>query len=208
MIEFIPNFGSNAEPVLLFLGAHSDDIEIGCGATVLTLAAEYPYAEIHWVVFSADNVRAQEAKSSAASLLEPFQKSYVEVHEFRNAYFPTQLGDIKDTFEHLKNRVSPDLVFAHEVSDFHQDHRVIGELAWNTFRNTTILEYEIPKFDGGLGDPNLFLTVTNEPQHNKHWFTRDLFSSLMRLRGVEGNSSTGLAEAFHCRKVSLGLRRN
>lgn len=220
MLNFIPDLEDKAHPVLLFLGAHSDDIEIGCGGTVLTLAADCSQAEIHWVVFGADGVRAAEAESSAGDFLKPFRKSSVEIHEFRNAYFPTQLAEIKDSFEDLKSRVSPDLIFTHETGDRHQDHRMIAELTWNTFRNNLVLEYEIPKFDGGLGDPNLFVTVPTDllqqkldkifdhfgSQQEKHWFTRDLFSALMRLRGAEANSPTGFAEAFYCRKTALSFR--
>lgn len=222
MLNFIPDLEGSAQPVLLFLGAHSDDIEIGCGATILTLSASYSEAEVHWVVFSASGERAAEAKSSARDFLKPFRKSSIKIHEFRNAYFPTQLAEIKDAFEQLKGRVSPDLIFTHETGDRHQDHRTIAELTWNTFRNNLILEYEIPKFDGGLGDPNLFVAVPTDllqqkldklfehfgSQHDKRWFTRDLFSALMRLRGAEGNSPTGFAEAFYSRKASLGFHSN
>ena len=208
------NLSDVTRPVLLFLGAHSDDIEIGCGATVLSLAAQVPHATVHWVVFSAEDIRASEARASASDLLRDFQDNSVEIHDFRNAYFPAQQAEIKDTFEELKGRISPDVIFTHERNDRHQDHRVIGELTWNTFRNHLIMEYEIPKFDGGLGDPNLFLPVNDElleqkldklfkyfgSQHDKHWFSRDLLSGLMRVRGAECNSPTGYAEAFYCRK--------
>ena len=222
MLHLIPKPADKKPPCILFLGAHSDDIEIGCGATVLTLARDCPDATVHWVVFSADGVRESEAQSSAVDFLAAFGDRKIETHTFRNAYFPSQQVQIKDAFEDLKSRVSPDLVFTHHRDDRHQDHRVIGELTWNTFRDHVILEYEIPKYDGGLGDPNLFVNVSDAicdqkltkildhfpSQAGKHWFTRDFFQALMRLRGAEGNSSSGFAEAFYCRKASLGFRSN
>lgn len=222
MLNLIPEFADAEQPCFLFLGAHSDDIEIGCGATVLTLAELYPHASIHWVIFSAKGIRKSEAQESANDFLAAFHLSAVETLGFRNAYFPTEADRIKDAFEDLKKRISPDLVFTHHRDDRHQDHRVVGELTWNTFRDHIILEYEIPKYDGGLGDPNIFVDIADvsrnqkldkilrhfPSQADKHWFTRDVFAALMRLRGVEGNSSTGFAEAFYCRKASLGLRSN
>ena len=217
MLHLIPELPDSKQPCILFLGAHSDDIEIGCGATVLTLARDLPEARVHWVVFSADGIRESEAKDSADDFLSSFSSHKIETHTFRNSYFPTEQAQLKDVFEDLKKQVSPDLVFTHHKEDRHQDHRIIGELTWNTFRDHVILEYEIPKYDGGLSDPNLFVTVADDicdqkltkilshfpSQAGKHWFTRDLFSALMRLRGVEGNSSSGFAEAFHCRKAAL-----
>lgn len=222
MLHLIPDFAESKQPCFLFLGAHSDDIEIGCGATVLTLANNYPSASVHWVVFSATAARQAEACNSANDFLTGFRDPIVETHTFRNAYFPLEAAGIKDTFEELKKRVSPDLVFTHHKDDRHQDHRLIGELTWNTFRDSMILEYEIPKYDGGLGDPNLFVDAADSAreakldkilehfpsQSGKHWFTRDLFLALMRLRGVEGNTANGFAEAFYCRKASLGFRSN
>jgi len=220
MLNLIPDLPEAKQPCILFLGAHSDDIEIGCGATALALARHFPQAKVHWVVFSADGIRLSEARRSADDFLASFRDRKVELHKFRNAYFPSELAEIKDAFEQLKKRVAPDLIFTHHKDDRHQDHRVIGELTWNTFRDNVILEYEIPKFDGGLGDPNLFVDVDDEflrqkldkifehfqSQKDRQWFTRDLFSALMRLRGTEGNTSTGYAEAFYCRKAGLGFR--
>ena len=219
MLNFIPNLQDKARPAVLFLGAHSDDIEIGCGATVLALAQDYPNALVHWVVFSAEGVRETEARNSAADFLAPFSDYAIITHTFQNAYFPSELPRIKDAFEDLKEKVSPDLVFTHHKEDRHQDHRIIGEVTWNTFRDHLILEYEIPKYDGGMGDPNLFVGVSDDArerkltkildhfpsQSGKHWFTRDLFQALMRLRGAECNSPTGFAEAFYCRKAALGF---
>ena len=220
MLTLNPSFASGRRPSILLLGAHSDDIEIGCGATLLQLAAERHNASVHWVVFSAEGERGREAKASANEFLGGFADPCITLHEFRDAYFPQCIGEIKDAFESLKQRFSPDVVFTHHGNDRHQDHRIISELTWNTYRDHLILEYEIPKYDGGLGDPNVFVPVTTEQcerkidallrhfqtQGNKHWFSRDLFAGLMRVRGLEGHSPSGLAEAFHCRKANLTWR--
>lgn len=202
----------------LFIGAHCDDIEIGCGATVLRLLKEYPDLAVHWVVLASNPVRAAEARRSADLFLDGVARRTVEIREFRNGYFPYVGAEIKDYFEILKQRVAPDVVFSHYGRDLHQDHRVTAELTWNTFRDQLILEYEIPKFDGGLGSPNFFVPASREQmerkidhllacfssESNKHWFTRETFSGLMRLRGVECVSPSGYAEAFYCRKAVFG----
>ena len=220
MLNLIPDLSATQQPCILFLGAHSDDIEIGCGATVLRLANEFAGAKILWVVFSADDARLQEANTSAEDFLSAFADRNIEVHAFRDAYFPSSFEQIKDVFEELQHRISPHVIFTHHKSDLHQDHRLIGELTWNTFRDHLILEYEVPKYDGGLGDPNVFMHVSDdlrkqkldklhrhfETQKDRPWFTGDLFSGLMRLRGVEGASPTGFAEAFYGRKASLHFR--
>lgn len=200
---------------LLFLGAHSDDIEIGCGGTILTLAETYPGLNIVWAVFSAEGKRRQEARSSAELFLKRISVSKVVVKQFRTSYFPAQLGRIKSYCETLKS-FKPDIIFTHYRDDRHQDHRVISDLAWNTFREHLILEYEIPKYDGDLGIPNLFVPL--EPaicrrktqylsrafssQTEKHWFSEDTFMALLRLRGME--CASRYAEAFYCRKMLCG----
>ncbi len=200
---------------LLFLGAHSDDIEIGCGGTILALAQEHPGLEIQWVVFSAEGKRRQEARRSAEQFLQGVRKSKIVVKNFRTSYFPTQAEKIKTYFESLK-AFTPDIVFTHYRDDRHQDHRVLSDLAWNTFRGHLILEYEIPKYDGDLGVPNFFvpldgalsrrkarLTCEAFPtQQGKHWFSEDTFLALMRLRGMECASE--YAEAFYGRKIVAG----
>ncbi|TMC46683.1 MAG: PIG-L family deacetylase [Chloroflexi bacterium] len=202
---------------VLAIGAHADDIEIGCGGTLLRLAEENPGAEIHWVVLSADGPRVEEARLSAAEFAAGYARSSFEVQGFRDGFFPYDGGAIKEWFEALKGRVSPDVVFAHQRADLHQDHRVVSELTWNTFRNHLIFEYEIPKFDGDFGTPNLFVYLSDSiarrkvdvilshfvTQHDKRWFTDDLFMASMRLRGMESNSPTGRAEAFYCRKLVI-----
>lgn len=202
---------------MLCLGAHSDDIEIGCGGTLLTWLETYPDVSVTWVVLSATGERAQEAQESAASFLAKAVRHNIVVKNFRDGYFTFVGGDIKDYFEALKKEVTPDVVFTHYRKDRHQDHRVVSDLTWNTFRDHLILEYEIPKYDGDLGTPNLFVTVP-EPlqqrktelllshfrtQRAKSWFDRDTFSALMRLRGVECNAESRFAEAFYVRKVQL-----
>jgi len=201
---------------LLFFGAHSDDIEIGCGGTILELTGNNSDLEIAWVVFSAEGKRRQEARSSARLFLKDAGHTKVIVHTFKESFFPGQAAAIKQSFEKLKVSFNPDLVFTHYREDRHQDHRLLSDLTWNTFRDHLILEYEIPKYDGDLGNPNLFVPLgesvcrrkvqhlcrTFVTQRNKHWFSKDTFLALMRLRGVECASK--YAEAFHCRKLVCG----
>lgn len=198
----------------LFLGAHSDDIEIGCGGTVLRLVREYPRLEVKWVVFSGDAARAEEARRGAALFLQGVGKAEVVTHTFRDGFFPVQLEAIKERFEALK-AFDPHLVFTHARADRHQDHRVLSDLAWNTWRSHAVLEYEIPKYDGDLGRPNLYVRLEPEllerkieylmqafgTQRSKHWFDPETFRALPRLRGME--SATRYAEAFYARKVVI-----
>jgi LmbE family N-acetylglucosaminyl deacetylase len=200
---------------VLCLGCHSDDIEIGCGGTILTLAERYPDCVFHWVVFSANGVRMNEA-SCAAQAFAGAQLQGPLLKTFRDGFMPFEGALVKDVFEELKS-VQPDLIFTHNRQDAHQDHRLIAELTWNTFRNHFILEYEIPKYDGDLGRPSVFVPLETEicrkkvrylmdafpSQQQKRWFQEDTFLSLMRLRGMECNSSSGYAEAFYCRKLVL-----
>jgi LmbE family N-acetylglucosaminyl deacetylase len=204
---------------LLCLGAHADDIEIGCAGTIMKLAGGRPDLGVTWVVFSAEGERAREAQRSAATLLRGVKRKEIVLKTFRDGFFPAQIGDIKDVFEALKPRVAPDLVLTHHRHDGHQDHRVIAELTWNTFRRHLILEYEIPKYDGDLGSPSVFVPLSDAlarrkvrhllrhfgSQSRRGWFTEDLFLSLLRLRGMETPARTRYAEAFHCKKVVLGL---
>ena len=201
---------------VLFLGAHSDDIEIGCGGTILRLIRENPDMQITWVVFSALGERGLEARKSAEEFLEEVRQKQVFVHEFKDGYFPYRGAEIKDIFEQLKREVSPDLIFTHYRHDLHQDHRQLCELTWNTWRDHFILEYEITKYDGDLGAPNFFMHLDKElcdrktealirffqTQGNKHWFTAETFNAMLRIRGVECKSPGGYAEAFYCRKLS------
>ncbi|HET9830882.1 MAG TPA: PIG-L deacetylase family protein [Vicinamibacterales bacterium] len=203
---------------VLCLGAHSDDIEIGCGGTLLKLLRDHPDVQVLWVVFSGRGGRSREARSSANAYLAGAGRKKVIVKEFRDGFFPMQAQRIKEYFEELKSTVDPDLVFTHYRDDRHQDHRVLSDLTWNTFRNHFILEYEIPKYDGDLGIPNFFVPLDEDlcrtkvgylcqyfqTQSNKHWFSEETFRSLMRLRGMECASPTAYAEAFFCRKLVAG----
>jgi LmbE family N-acetylglucosaminyl deacetylase len=202
---------------VLALGSHSDDIEIGCGATLLALTRARPEIEVTWVVLGAEGEREHEARASAEAFMGAATRSEVIVHGFRDGFFPYVGGDVKDVFEDLKSRLEPDLILTHARHDLHQDHRLVCELTWNTWRDHLILEYEIPKYDGDLGTPNVFVPIseevarkkvrlvldTFESQLAKHWFDEQLFLGLMRVRGMEGRSPSGYAEAFTCRKLSL-----
>lgn len=202
---------------VLCLGAHSDDIEIGCGGTILITLNKYKYSSVYWVVFSAMPPRDKEARRSADLFLKDASSKYIITENFRNGYFPYNGMEIKDYFEMLKKNISPDIVFTHSRTDLHQDHRTVSELTWNTFRNNFILEYEIPKYDGDFGSPNVFVPLNYEvcqrkigiilnsfkSQNDKKWFTKDLFLSTLRIRGMECVSSTNYAEAFYCRKSVL-----
>jgi LmbE family N-acetylglucosaminyl deacetylase len=217
MIEL--KFGNDAGAPLdiLCLGCHSDDIEIGCGGSVLRLAEAYPNALFHWVVFSANSIRRDEA-CRAAKLFAGDRLRGPMLHGFRDGFMPFEGAAVKEVFEQLKREVSPHLIFTHNRADAHQDHRLIAELTWNTFRSHFILEYEIPKYDGDMGRPGVFVPIdaglcqkkadyiveTFGSQRAKHWFDRETFLSLMRLRGMECNSSSGYAEAFYCRKLVIG----
>ncbi len=216
MIQLDLNGGAARELQILCLGCHADDIEIGCGGAVLTLADRYPNAVFHWVVFSAQGVRECEARR-AAGLFAGNRVKGPLLKTFRDGFLPFVGAEVKDVFEDLKKEVSPDLIFTHNRQDAHQDHRLVAELTWNTFRDHFILEYEIPKYDGDMGRPSVFMPLAADvyqdkvqyimeafqSQHAKHWFREETFFSLMRLRGMECNSPSGYAEAFYCRKLVL-----
>jgi LmbE family N-acetylglucosaminyl deacetylase len=205
----------DAPKSILCLGAHCDDIEIGCGGAILKYARERDDLSVHWVVFSSDDRREKEALRGAEEFLKGVKRKQVNVLRFRNSFFPYQGAEIKEYFERLKQEVSPDMIFTHYRNDLHQDHRVINELTWNTFRNHLILEYEILKYDGDLGSPNMFVHLDEiickvkinniidifRSQKDKKWFTEDTFLSLLRIRGVESNAPEKYAEGFYCRKI-------
>lgn len=205
-----------ADPVVLCLGAHCDDIEIGCGATLATLADRHARMRFHWLVLTSDERRAQETRAAAARLLGA-DRVEVEVHALRTSRLPQQWGDAKDRIEAVRARVSPSLVFTHRLEDRHQDHRTVAELTWNTFRDHLVLEYEIAKYEGDLAPPNLFVPVTEAAarlkartlmdcfpsQSGRDWFDEDAFLGLMRVRGLECRAPERYAEAFHARKLIL-----
>jgi len=214
---------ADGEPLrVLALGCHSDDIEIGAGGTLMRLLGAHPALDVHWVVLSAHGDRVAEARASAQDLLAGATSPRVDVHGFRDGYFPYDGAQVKDVFEALKAQVSPDLILTHHRQDLHQDHRLVCELTWNTFRDHLVLEYEIPKYDGDLSRPNVYVPLEEAvarrkvevllrhfgTQRDKHWFTEDLFLGLMRVRGMECRSPTGYAEAFHGRKLVLSPPRH
>jgi LmbE family N-acetylglucosaminyl deacetylase len=205
---------------ILCLGAHSDDIEIGCGGFILQLLRDHRAIELDWVVFSAHGAREEEARRSAALFTRGARRWRIVTSRFRDGFFPTEFAAIKDVFERLKKGRPPDLVLTHYRDDRHQDHRVLSDLAWNTFRDHLVLEYEIPKYDGDLGVPNFFVPLDRGiaarkvrylqrafgTQRGKHWFDDETFRGLMRLRGMECRAPQGYAEAFYARKVVLAVK--
>jgi len=214
-ITFVDN--AKAPISLLCLGAHSDDIEIGCGGTLLRLLAERPGSSVDWVVFAASPDREKEARASAADFLKDAGRSNVIVKNFKESYFPYVATEIKDFFEELKRTTRPDVVLCHHRHDFHQDHRTIADLTWNTFRQHAILEFEIPKYEGDLGTPNIFVPLPREvadrkvellmrhfaSQAHRTWFRPDTFHGLMSVRGIECAAPESRAEAFHARKLVM-----
>ena len=206
------------EPLrLLCLGAHPDDIEIGCGGTLLRLMAEHPDAELRWIVFSGNARRRAEGEASARDYLSRLASGRCDItlHGFRDGYFPSEIAAIKDAFEALARAWRPTLILTHCRDDLHQDHRTIAELTYNTFRDHLVWEYEIPKYDGDLGNPNLFVPLGEAEargkverllahfasQRERSWFTAETFLAMLRLRGIGCNAPAGYAEAFYCRKA-------
>src|SRR5258708_8261703 len=197
------------------MGAESDDIDIGCGGRVLRWLAEYPSSEICWIVMGASGERRAEAVQSANLFLANARRKEIVVKECRDGYFPYNGAEIKDFFEDLKGKYVPDVILTHHREDLHQDHRLVSELTWNTFRSHLILEYEIAKYDGDLGAPNFFVHLTEsvaqrkirtilecfQSQKKKSWITDDAFCSILRLRGIESNAPNKYAEGFYCRKI-------
>lgn len=218
MIGIKLEFDPNTSLRILCLGAHSDDIEIGCGGTILRLIEKYDNLEFWWVVLGADHEqRSIEAQESANTFLHQVNEKKIIIKGFRDSFFPYIGAEIKGYFNKLQQEISPDMIFTHYRHDLHQDHRLISELTWNTFRNHLILEYEIPKYDGDMGIPNVFVPLGKDlcqkkirkllnvfqTQKGKHWFTEDAFWSILRLRGIESNAPEKFAEAFYCRKLAF-----
>jgi LmbE family N-acetylglucosaminyl deacetylase len=213
-LRFAPNLPEDG--TVLCLGAHCDDIEIGCGGTLIELSRRHPGLRFFWAVFSGDEVREPETRAAAAALHAPNTPT-VEVHRYRGSYFPYVASEIKDSFESLRAKVAPDLIFTHFLGDRHQDHRIVAELTWNTFRSHAILEYEIPKYEGDLGQPQVYCPLSSATvelkvatlmrcfpsQHGRQWFDPELFRGHLRLRGIECASPSRHAEAFHGRKLMI-----
>lgn len=200
---------------ILCIGAHSDDIEIGAGGTLMTLLSAYPVESVFWQVFCSNKCRKAEAEKSAGLYLRELREKTVDVKDFRDGFLPYIGCEVKDHFERIKSEYQPDLIFTHCRNDLHQDHRLLCELTWNTFRNHLILEYEICKYDGDLGRPNAFVEISPEimkkkigwlnecfaSQSGKPWFDDLTFTAIMRLRGMECAAETGFAEAFYVSKL-------
>lgn len=214
---FSLSFNGGPEPLrsVLVIGCHSDDIEIGCGGTILTLTRSVPDLNVTWVVLSAEGARSDEARSSADAFLASAGSASVDVHGFRDGFLPHLGAAVKEVFEALKVTIEPQIVLTHARDDLHQDHRLASDLTRETFRDNLILEYEIPKVDGDIGRPNLYVPLTSSiasekvallhehhvSQAGKHWFDDETFLGLMRLRGVEAVAPERYAEAFTCRRA-------
>lgn len=218
MLDLIGHVAPARTAQVLCIGAHCDDIEIGCGGALQVLQARRPRLKINWVVLSGTPERRLETQRAMDLLVRPKQRGQLSFGDFADGLFPAQYAAIKQFFESLKRLPRPDLIFCHERADRHQDHRIVNEMVWNTFRDQLVLEYEIPKWDGGLGEPNLYMPLSTAhlktkvdalmkayaSQRRRDWFTPDTFKALARLRGVECRAADGFAEAFHARKVRFG----
>ncbi|MEZ5364707.1 MAG: PIG-L deacetylase family protein [Bryobacterales bacterium] len=205
---------------VLFLGAHSDDIEIGCGGAALSLIEAIPGLRVHWTVFSGDGRRREEARAAADRLLAKADNPTVETLDYPDTLFPMRYDELKQELARVREQAQPDLIFTHRREDAHQDHRTLGELAWGAFRDGWILEYEIPKYEGDLGAPNVFVGLSElvmqakletlwdcfESQRTKPWFSKDQIASLALLRGLESRTGERYAEGFYSRKATLEFR--
>lgn len=213
---FIRNDGKELN--LLCLGAHCDDIEIGCGGSLLKWIEAGNVDQVRWIVFASTEIRKKEAVQSASRFLKTIdQKSSTTIYDFDDGYLPANWSKVKDEFEKVKQNYEPDIIFTHYRNDLHQDHRLVNELTWNTFRNHIILEYEIPKYDGDLGNPNIYIPINEDnirqkkhiifdsfkSQMKKHWLDESLLNGIARIRGMECVSDSGYAEAFYCRKMLI-----
>ena len=218
MLELMPSRRDGNALRILCIGAHCDDIEIGCGGVLLTLQQAGMVERIDWMVLSGSPARRAESERARDLLIGEPARGELVFGNFRDGSMPAQYGEVKAFFEALKDRPRPDLVFTHERDDRHQDHRIANEMTWNTFRDQLVLEYEIPKWDGGLGQPNFYVPISRDlgkrkvaallecfgSQADRHWFTAETFHALLKLRGIECRSESGWAEAFHARKLCLG----
>jgi LmbE family N-acetylglucosaminyl deacetylase len=202
---------------VLCLGAHSDDLEIGCGGAVLEWLATREEIDITWVVLSASGKRETEALESANELLSKAKRKKVVLRDFRDGYFPLEFERIKNFFEELKASENPDVILTHRLEDRHQDHKLVAELTWQTFRDHLVLEYEIPKYEGDLAQPNFYVPLSTGAgeakvkhllrhfgsQRAKSWFRSETFLGLMHIRGIECRAASGMAEGFHVRKATI-----
>lgn len=202
-------------PRILVVGAHADDAEIGAGGTIGRLVSERPDAAFTWVVLAAaDPLRAAEARASADRLLAGAANRSVDVRDLRDGFLPfLGVAPKEAMMDHTSS--DPDLILAPRRDDAHQDHRLVSELVQQVFRRGTILEYEVPKWDGDLGPANLYvrlsaaeaaakvthLLASFPSQTDRGWFSGDTFRAILRLRGIECRAPDGNAEAFNCGKL-------
>jgi LmbE family N-acetylglucosaminyl deacetylase len=200
---------------VLCIGAHCDDIEIGCGGTVLALQRRYPGCRVHWLILTSVPARRSEALAAARAFVKPACRGETLVCDFPDGMLPGHLVQVKERFEAFKALVDPELILTHHGLDRHQDHSLVSQVTWQTFREHMIWEYEIPKYDGDLVTPNMYVPVSAtaaarkirlivkafESQRGKSWFTAENLLAMMRLRGLECRSPSGFAEGFHCRKL-------
>jgi LmbE family N-acetylglucosaminyl deacetylase len=200
---------------ILCIGAHCDDIEIGCGGTILSLQRQYPRCKIHWLVLTSVPTRRQEAMTAVRKFIRPSARGEVRIGTLPDGYLPAHFSEVKTQFEDLKRAIHPDLILTHHELDRHQDHSLISQITWQTFRDHMIWEYEIPKYDGDLLTPNMYVPLvsavaarkvamivrTFSSQETKSWFSAENLLAAMRIRGLESRSPSGFAEAFHCRKL-------
>ena len=219
MLDLSLNLPTSRQPLVLCIGAHCDDVEVGCAGTLLSLAKSRKDTRFVWAVFSGEQSRQIETRKSAQSLFPDNTQVELRLHDFPDGRLPYIGVPVKDAMEKLRAEVEPDLVLSHWSRDHHQDHRFLSELTWNTFRNHLILEYEIPKYDGDLGRPNLFVNLEPDireqkiahilrsypSQSNREWFNRETFDAILRLRGIECRAESGYAEAFFSRKLPIQL---
>ena len=215
MLQMVLKTMPNQHLKILCIGAHSDDIEIGCGGSILRFLSEYKDVEVYWAVLGSNGKRDKEVIGSANKFLANAKKKKIIIKNFKNSYFPYVGGEIKKFFEKNLKKISPEIIFTHYRNDLHQDHRIVSDLTWNTFRDHHILEYEIIKYDGDIGTPNFYVHLSNEvcrekieiisesfkTQRNKDWFTKDSFYSILRVRGIESRAPEKFAEGFYCRKI-------
>jgi LmbE family N-acetylglucosaminyl deacetylase len=215
MLDLVLDLGNRTSFRVLCVGAHCDDIEIGCGATLQVLQDQGRQPVIDWVVLSGTEERRNETRCAMQMLLRPPSRGELLFGDFPDGRFPASYAQLKEFFESLHDKLHPDLILCHARDDRHQDHRIVNEMMWNTFRDHVMLEYEVPKWDGDLGQPNVYVAVDAKAaaakvdallgsyatQSGRQWFTRDSFMALLRLRGIECRSPSGYAEAFHGRKL-------
>jgi len=204
---------------VLCVGAHCDDIEIGCGGTIIELQKRYPHCLLHWLVLTSNETRRREALKSSRAFVHPSCRGETRICDLPDGLLPAHFAEVKTVFEQAKRTVEPDLILTHHAADLHQDHRLLSQVTWQTFRNHMIWEYEIPKYDGDLANPNLYVPLPTAvaqrkialilqrfaSQTSKSWFQAENLHSLMRIRGMEVRSVSGLAEAFHCRKLQCSF---